>query len=174
MNDSFSNNRHSWRAALTALAVIVLASYASGAARAEDGFAAIVPEGAQPVDDAQATLEAALAEDEVIRFQCRNGQFAGGDFDSALELRAGGEAKLIDYGFAVIEHPGTYEVNDDNELVVTFENRPGWPAVVVYDDSGKLVLIPASGTPDSVSEHEGLPVAEYAVTVWPFRQVAGP
>ena len=118
-------------------------------------------------------LKAALSGSSAITFLSSNGRWIGTDCDTEIKLMADGTAHLTEYGYGVDSYDGTYSINKDSELTLSFKGyAAGWPAMRVYRDDSMLLLAPAHGSPRFI---HGQRAAAYlppgAGSFWPFRQI---
>lgn len=161
------------------LFVIVIKN--AGCSKTEDPTTSVLPDSAVRISNVQDALDAAFTDSQLILFQSWNGKWIGMDCDTNIELNVDGGVMLTEYGYAISEYNGTYSITTAADstrsvLTIALEDYFGtWPAMAVYTDQSKLLLMPIDSSGGFIMGNRGgAYIPGDAGSFWPFRQIQIP
>ncbi|MCX6849100.1 MAG: hypothetical protein NTY98_09295 [Verrucomicrobia bacterium] len=75
-------------------------------------------------------------------FASRNGNIQGGDSDAMVRLTHPDKAELTEFGAAIGEYKGTYEISDAGEITLHLEGQsPKWPVMHLFATAREAWLL---------------------------------
>ncbi len=96
------------------------------------------------------------------------------DSDTDLTFLPGGKAHMFEYGYAVSSYDGSYSIDDQGVVTMTFPKfGSAWPKMQLRRDSQSLLLRPADPQTGFVfGNRGGATIPDGSGSYWPFRPLA--
>jgi len=127
------------------------------------------------------SFNAEIDQNGSIAFRSWNGEWIGTDCDTELQFTAHGHVQMTEYGFGRDTYAGTYRIDDNGKIHLTFFddlNPPfvgSFPELALGADPRSLLIRPdIKGTEYKEFNRNGETITECFSMYWPFRRVDAP
>jgi hypothetical protein len=126
---------------------------------------------AATVAAAASDLDALIARKNRTTFRSWNGNWIGMDGDTDLTFLPGGAAHMVEYGDGVSDYDGTYSIDDEGDVTMSFPAfGHAWPVMTLRRDSVSLLLLPKNAADGFIMGNRGgVTFLSGQGSYWPFR-----